>query len=205
MGRWSNYSNYRPWYGVNGLFYWTMAINLDRYSRKGVSPYVGQGNYKLGNWWQISLLSSYLYWRLGAVFLIFCMLGWLCFHLIWLTIPAIDAQWLMIVLILSVISTLLACIILGASYFIVFQNPDVKKLFTCGFDPYEDGRNCFDVKFYLIALLFIIFDLETMFLFPWTVSLGQLNLISFYSMLDFFFELLIGFFYIWILGVLDWS
>lgn len=110
-------------------------------------------------------------------------------------------------LILSVISTLLACIIFGASYFIAYQNPDVEKLsmYECGFDPYEDGRNCFDIKFYLIALLFIIFDLETMFLFPWTVSLGQLNLISFYSMLDFFVELLIGFFYIWIFGVLDWS
>lgn len=110
-------------------------------------------------------------------------------------------------LILSSISVLLACIIFGASYFIAYQRPDVEKLsmYECGFDPYEDGRNQFDVKFYLIALLFIIFDLETMFLFPWTVSLGQLNLISFYSMVDFFVELLVGFFYIWILGVLDWS
>jgi NADH-quinone oxidoreductase subunit A len=110
-------------------------------------------------------------------------------------------------LILSFISLILACVIFGASYFIAYQKPDVEKLsmYECGFDPYEDGRNCFDVKFYLIALLFIIFDLETMFLFPWTVSLGQLNLISFYSMLDFFVELLVGFFYIWVLGVLDWS
>merc|ERR1711988_442048 len=103
-------------------------------------------------------------------------------------------------LVLFFISIVLAGVIFGASYFIAYQKPDVEKLsmYECGFDPYEDGRNCFDIKFYLIALLFIIFDLETMFLFPWTVSLGQLNLISFYSMLDFFVELLIGFFYIWI-------
>jgi NADH-quinone oxidoreductase subunit A len=110
-------------------------------------------------------------------------------------------------LILCFISILLAFIIFGASFFIAYQNPDLEKLsmYECGFDPYEDGRNFFDIQFFIIALLFIIFDLETMFLFPWSVSLGQLNLISFYSMLDFFFELLVGFFYVWFLGVLDWS
>jgi NADH-quinone oxidoreductase subunit A len=110
-------------------------------------------------------------------------------------------------LILLSISLVLACIIFGASYFITLQKPDVEKLsmYECGFDPYEDGRNCFDIKFFLIALLFIIFDLETMFLFPWSVSLGHSNLISVCSMCDFFLELIIGFFYVWVLGVLDWS
>lgn len=110
-------------------------------------------------------------------------------------------------LILLLISVTLACVIFGASYFIAFQKPDVEKLsmYECGFDPYEDGRNCFDIKFYIIALLFIIFDLETMFLFPWSLGLGQINLMGFYSMLDFFFELLVGFIYIWVLGVLEWS
>jgi NADH-quinone oxidoreductase subunit A len=71
-------------------------------------------------------------------------------------------------LILFSISVVLSCVIFGASYFIAYQKPDVEKLsmYECGFDPYEDGRNCFDIKFYIIALLFIIFDLETMFLFP---------------------------------------
>jgi NADH-quinone oxidoreductase subunit A len=105
------------------------------------------------------------------------------------------------------ISIVLACVIFGASYFIAFQKPDVEKLsmYECGFDPYEDGRNCFDIKFYIIALLFIIFDLEAMFLFPWSISLGHLNLIGFYSMIDFFVELLVGFLYIWLFGVLDWN
>jgi len=109
--------------------------------------------------------------------------------------------------ILFFVSLVLACVIFGASYFIAFQKPDVEKLsmYECGFDPYEDGRNCFDIKFYLIALLFIIFDLETMFLFPFLVSLAQLTLVSFYSMLDFFIELLVGFYYVWVLGVLDWT
>jgi NADH-quinone oxidoreductase subunit A len=112
-----------------------------------------------------------------------------------------------IFLVLLFISLVLASVIFGASYFIAYQNPDVEKLsmYECGFDPYEDGRNCFDIKFYIIALLFIIFDLETMFLFPWSVSLGHLSLISFYSMIDFFVELLVGFLYIWLLGVLDWN
>jgi len=110
-------------------------------------------------------------------------------------------------LILFVISLVLACVIFGASFFISKQNMDVEKLsmYECGFDPYEDGRNSFDIKFYLIALFFIIFDLETMYLFPWVVNLGHLNLISFYAMIDFFFELIVGFFYIWFFGVLEWS
>jgi NADH-quinone oxidoreductase subunit A len=105
------------------------------------------------------------------------------------------------------ISIVLPCVIFGAAYFIAFQKPDVEKLsmYECGFDPYEDGRNCFDIKFYIIALLFIIFDLEAMFLFPWSISLGHLNLIGFYSMVDFFVELLVGFLYIWLFGVLDWN
>jgi len=109
-------------------------------------------------------------------------------------------------LVLLFISVILSSIIFGASFFIAYQKPDVEKLsmYECGFDPYEDGRNSFDIKFYLIALLFIIFDLEAMFLFPWVVSLGHLNIISFYAMFDFFMELLIGFFYIWVFGVLEW-
>jgi NADH-quinone oxidoreductase subunit A len=109
-------------------------------------------------------------------------------------------------LVLFMISFLLACIIFGASYSIAYQRPDTEKLsmYECGFDAYEDGRNRFDVKFYIVALLFIIFDLETVFLFPFSVNLGQLNTISFFSMSEFFSELLVGFYYVWVLGVLEW-
>ena len=72
------------------------------------------------------------------------------------------------IIIAFVISVVLSLIIFGFSYLLAFQLPDVEKLsaYECGFDPYEDARNSFDVKFYLIAILFVIFDLETMFLFP---------------------------------------
>jgi len=106
-----------------------------------------------------------------------------------------------------IVSIALACIILGASYFLSVQNPDTEKVsaYECGFDPYEDSRNRFDVRFYLIAILFIVFDLEAMFLFPWAVTLSDINILGFWSMVDFLLELGIGFVYIWKIGGLDWE
>ena len=75
------------------------------------------------------------------------------------------------------------------------KNPDPEKLsaYECGFEAYEDARNTFEIKFYLVAILFIVFDLETMFLLPWTVSLSKLTAIGFWSMIDFVIELRIDF------------
>jgi NADH-quinone oxidoreductase subunit A len=105
------------------------------------------------------------------------------------------------------IAVVLALIIVTLSYLLAIQNPETEKLsvYECGFEPYEDARNIFDVKFYLIAILFIIFDIETMFLLPWSVSLSQINILGFWAMLDFIIELGIGFIYIWYLGVLEWE
>jgi NADH-quinone oxidoreductase subunit A len=105
------------------------------------------------------------------------------------------------------ISFLLACIILFLSYQVSVYNPDVEKLSTyeCGFDPYGDARNNFDVRFYLVGLLFLIFDLETIFFLPWSVSLSFLSNNAFWGMLDFIFELIVGFIYVWRIGVLDWE
>nr|YP_010131924.1 NADH dehydrogenase subunit 3 [Odontella regia]QQD79303.1 NADH dehydrogenase subunit 3 [Odontella regia] len=112
-----------------------------------------------------------------------------------------------IILIFVFIAIILSLIIVGLSYLLSIQNPEVEKLSTyeCGFEPYEDARNVFDVKFYLVAILFIVFDVETMFLFPWTVSLSNLNILGFWSMIDFLIELGVGFIYIWFIGALDWS
>lgn len=112
-----------------------------------------------------------------------------------------------IILIFVFIASILSLIIVGLSYLLSIQNPEVEKLSTyeCGFEPYEDARNVFDVKFYLVAILFIVFDVETMFLFPWTVSLSNLNILGFWSMIDFLIELGVGFIYIWFIGALDWS
>ena len=100
------------------------------------------------------------------------------------------------------------CVAFVASAFVVGnQNPDPEKNmpFECGFDVFEDTRVNFDVRFYLVAILFIIFDLEAAFLYPWAVSLGNITSVGFWSMFDFMFELCIGFVYVWKRGALEWE
>ena len=109
--------------------------------------------------------------------------------------------------VLLVFSFFLACFILFLSLRLGSYNPDTEKLsaYECGFDPYEDARNAFDVRFYLVAILFILFDLEAAFFFPWCVSLSFLNNGGFFGMLDFLLELLFGFSYAWLVGSLEWN
>lgn len=104
-------------------------------------------------------------------------------------------------------SILLSIFILFLSLRLGSYSPDTEKLsaYECGFDPYEDARNAFDVRFYLVAIIFILFDLETAFLFPWSVTVSFLNMGGFLSMLDFLFELIVGFAYAWLVGSLDWE
>lgn len=87
------------------------------------------------------------------------------------------------------------------------QNPDPEKLsaYECGFDAFGDARSRFDVRFYLVTLLFIIFDLEIAFLFPWALSLGEIGLFGFWSMVVFLAVLTVGFVYEWNKGALDWE
>ena len=87
------------------------------------------------------------------------------------------------------------------------KNPDPEKLsaYECGFEAFSDSRIEFDVRFYLVAILFIIFDLEIAFLFPWAISLGSIGLLGFYSMMLFLFILTIGFIYEWKKGALEWE
>ena len=87
------------------------------------------------------------------------------------------------------------------------KNPDPEKLsaYECGFEPFNDSRMEFDVRFYLVAILFIIFDLEIAFLFPWAISLGSIGPLGFISMMIFLFILTIGFIYEWKKGALDWE
>lgn len=110
-----------------------------------------------------------------------------------------------VILIFLAIAIILSIIIILLSYMLAVQKPETEKLSTyeCGFEPYEDARHTFDVKFYLIAILFIVFDIETMFLIPWTNVLAQLDLVGFWSMIDFMFELSIGYVYIYCIGALD--
>ena len=87
------------------------------------------------------------------------------------------------------------------------KKPDPEKLsaYECGFEPFNDSRMEFDVRFYLVAILFIIFDLEIAFLFPWAVSLGNIGILGFCSMMIFLFILTVGFIYEWKKGALDWE
>ena len=94
-----------------------------------------------------------------------------------------------------------------ANFLAAPNNPDPEKLsaYECGFEPFEDSRIEFDVRFYLVAILFIIFDLEIAFLFPWAISLGNIGILGFSSMMIFLFILTIGFIYEWKKGALDWE
>ena len=87
------------------------------------------------------------------------------------------------------------------------KNPDPEKLsaYECGFEPFNDSRMEFDIRFYLVAILFIIFDLEIAFLFPWAITLGNIGLFGFFSMMLFLFILTIGFIYELKKGALDWE
>lgn len=101
----------------------------------------------------------------------------------------------------------LSGIIVGASLVIIERTGDLEKVsaYECGFHPFEDTRSKFDVRFYLVAILFIIFDLEITFLFPWGLSLTQFGFIGFFSMMGFLYLLLVGFLYEWNKGALDWE
>jgi NADH-quinone oxidoreductase subunit A len=101
----------------------------------------------------------------------------------------------------------LALVIVTASLLVARQRPDAEKLsaYECGFEAFGDARQRFDVRFYLVAILFIIFDLEVAFLFPWAVSLGAIGMFGFWSMMVFLAVLTVGFIYEWKKGALEWE
>jgi NADH-quinone oxidoreductase subunit A len=111
------------------------------------------------------------------------------------------------ILIFLAIALGLAAVIVIASMVVARQRPDAEKLspYECGFEPFDDARSKFDVRYYLVAILFIIFDLEVAFLFPWAVSLGRIGLFGFWSMVAFLGVLTVGFIYEWRKGALEWE
>ena len=116
------------------------------------------------------------------------------------------SEYLSIVIFLF-ISLLLSIGFIFINFLAAPKNPDPEKLsaYECGFEAFSDSRIQFDVRFYLVAILFIIFDLEIAFLFPWAISLGNIGLLGFSSMMIFLFILTIGFIYEWKKGALDWE
>jgi NADH-quinone oxidoreductase subunit A len=95
----------------------------------------------------------------------------------------------------------------GAAKVLGFQKPDAAKNspYECGFEAFEDARMKFDVRYYLVAILFILFDLEIAFLFPWAVALKEIGAVGFWSMMIFLAILVVGFVYEWKKGALDWE
>ena len=101
----------------------------------------------------------------------------------------------------------LGLLLILAAVVVAVRNPDPEKVsaYECGFNAFDDARMKFDVRFYLVSILFIIFDLEIAFLFPWAISLGNLGSLGFWSMMIFLLVLTIGFIYEWKIGALDWD
>src|SRR5512145_161619 len=101
----------------------------------------------------------------------------------------------------------LSAVMVLASLIVARQRPDAEKLsaYECGFEAFDDARRKFDVRFYLVAILFIIFDLEVAFLFPWAISLGDIGAFGFWSMVVFLGVLTVGFIYEWKKGALEWE
>lgn len=101
----------------------------------------------------------------------------------------------------------LALALMASAFIIAIRRPDTEKLsaYECGFNAFDDARMKFDVRFYLVSILFIIFDLEVAFLFPWAVSLGDIGLFGFWSMMIFLAVLTVGFIYEWRKGALEWD
>ena len=105
------------------------------------------------------------------------------------------------------LSTVISLGLLVAPFLLAYKSPDPEKLsaYECGFDAFDDARMKFDVRFYLVSLLFIIFDLEVAFLFPWAVNFAGLSDVAFWGMILFLGVLTVGFIYEWKKGALEWS
>ncbi len=122
------------------------------------------------------------------------------------TMDALLAEYLPIIIFLG-LAFAIGVVLILAAVVIAPHKPDPEKLSTyeCGFAAFDDARMKFDVKYYLVAILFIIFDLEIAFLFPWAISLGQIGVFGFWSMMAFLGILTVGFVYEWKKGALEWN
>ena len=120
--------------------------------------------------------------------------------------PSLISDYLPLVVFMG-LAAVIGGALLIAPFLVAYKAPDSEKLspYECGFDPFDDARMRFDARFYLVSLLFIIFDLEVAFLFPWAVSLKDIGWFGFLSMIGFLGVLTVGFVYEWCKGALDWE
>jgi NADH-quinone oxidoreductase subunit A len=122
------------------------------------------------------------------------------------TMNALLQEYLPLVIFMG-ISLVIGLALLVAPFLVAYRQPDPEKLsaYECGFNAFDDARMKFDVRFYLVAIIFIIFDLEVAFLFPWAIAFGQLGALGFWSMMVFLAVLTVGFIYEWKKGALEWD
>ena len=120
--------------------------------------------------------------------------------------PSLLSEYLPLIIFIA-IATFISGVLLLAPFIVAFKSPDPEKLsaYECGFNAFDDARMKFDIRFYLVSLLFIIFDLEVAFLFPWAVAFRDIGTAGFWSMMTFLFVLTIGFVYEWMKGALEWD
>ena len=112
-----------------------------------------------------------------------------------------------LIFIFLLFSFFLSIFIFSLSFLCIKQKDDIEKLtaYECGFNPYDNARKIFDIQFYLTAILFIIFDLEAVYIFPWILTLDTQYSIGFWTMIEFILELIIGFIYVWSSNALEWN
>ena len=122
------------------------------------------------------------------------------------SVPSLISDYLPLVVFIG-LSALIGVALLIAPFIVAYKNPDPEKLsaYECGFNAFDDARMRFDVRFYLVAILFIIFDLEVSFLFPWAVAFKAVGVAGFWAMMVFLAVLTIGFIYEWKKGALEWD
>jgi NADH-quinone oxidoreductase subunit A len=119
---------------------------------------------------------------------------------------ALFTQYLPLIVFLAV-ATAIAAALVAVPFIIAIRNPDPEKVsaYECGFNAFDDARMKFDVRFYLVSILFIVFDLETVLLFPWALSLKTQPELGFWAMIVFIAELALGLAYVWRKGALEWD
>lgn len=120
--------------------------------------------------------------------------------------PSLVADYLPLVIFMA-LSFIIGTALLVAPFVVAYKKPDPEKLsaYECGFNAFDDARMKFDVRFYLVSILFIIFDLEVAFLFPWAVAFKDVSMVGFWSMMVFLAVLTIGFAYEWKKGAMEWA
>jgi NADH-quinone oxidoreductase subunit A len=121
-------------------------------------------------------------------------------------VPSLITDYLPLVIFIA-IAAVIGGALLVAPFLLAYKNPDPEKLsaYECGFNPFDDARMKFDIRFYLVSLLFIIFDLEVAFLFPWAAAFHDIGVFGFWSMILFLLVLTVGFIYEWNKGALEWD